>query len=146
QSMPSRSSAASTRSPLSSFPGGPPSGPASATLAPSRAAATAALAAQPPLMTKKSCAWALPSGSGKRSTRNTSSSTMMPAHKIAGVRPLAELNLLLHPGKDDVVGDGDRWRRGQPIGVFAEQHLRHLVACKPTRILELGSIDDNVPG
>src|SRR5262249_21408125 len=77
---------------------GPPSGPASAARPPSRATATAALAAQPPLTMKKLCAWVFASGCGKRSTRNTSSSTMMPAHKIARalLPALAELNLFLH--------------------------------------------------
>src|SRR5262249_9108186 len=73
-----RGSAASTRSPFESSP----SGPASAARPPSRAIATAALAAQPPLTMKKLCAWVFASGCGKRSTRNTSSSTMIPAHKI----------------------------------------------------------------
>src|SRR5262249_44036934 len=73
-------------------------GPASVGRPPSRATATAALAAQPPLTMKKLCAWVFASGCGKRSTRNTSSSTMMPAHKIArALSPaLAELNLFLH--------------------------------------------------
>src|SRR5215468_9950777 len=59
----------------------------------SRATTTAALAAQPPLTMKKLCAWVFASGCGKRSTRNTSSSTMIPAHKIARAPPpaLAEL-------------------------------------------------------
>src|SRR5262245_30708818 len=98
QSISSRASAAKTRSPFESSPGGPPSGPASAARPPSRATATAALAAQPPLTMKKLCAWVFASGCGKRSTRNTSSSTMIPAHKIARapLPALAELNLFLH--------------------------------------------------
>jgi hypothetical protein len=50
--------------------------------------------------TKKLCAAALVSGSGKRSTRNTSSSTMMPAHNMMGtwasVHALAGVNPFLH--------------------------------------------------
>ena len=57
----SRASAAKTRSPLSSLPAGPPSGPASTARPPSRAIATAALAAQPPLTMKNSSASTLPS-------------------------------------------------------------------------------------
>ena len=68
QSTPSRASAASTRSPFESSPAGPPSGPASAALPPSRAMATAALAAQPPLTTKNPLACTFPSGGGKLST------------------------------------------------------------------------------
>src|SRR5262249_57018495 len=83
---------------LGSGGGGGRRGPASAARPPSRATATAALAAQPPLTMKKLCAWVFASGCGKRSTRNTSSSTMIPAHKIARapLPALAELNLFLH--------------------------------------------------
>ena len=63
---------------------GPPIGPASAARPPSRAMATAAFAAQPPLTTKNPSACALPSGGGNSSTRNTSSSTMMPAQRMRG--------------------------------------------------------------
>src|SRR5262249_23605707 len=84
----------------------PPVAAASAPRPPRRPTASAALAAQPPLTMKKLCAWVFASGCGKRSTRNTSSSMMIPAHKIARAPPpaLAELNLFLHPGADDVVG------------------------------------------
>src|SRR5215813_4436321 len=146
QSTCSRASAASTRSPFESSPGGPPSGPASAARPPSRATATAALAAQPPLTMKKLCAWVFASGCGKRSTRNTSSSTMIPAHKIARAPPpaLAELNLFLHPGADDVVGDGHGRRRGQAVGMTPRQHARDLFAVEPAGIVELRAIDDDL--
>src|SRR6516225_1236217 len=146
QSTSSRASAASTRSPFASSPGGPPSGPASAARPPSRATATAALAAQPPLTMKKLCAWVFASGCGKRSTRNTSSSTMMPAHKIvrASSPALAELNLFLHPGADDVVGDGHGRRRGQAVGMTPQQHARDLLAVEPAGVVELRALDDDL--
>src|SRR6266516_3322749 len=146
QSTCSRASAASTRSPFESSPGGPPSGPASTARPPSRAIATAALAAQPPLTTKKLSAWVFASGCGKRSTRNTSSSTMIPAHKIARAAPpaLAELNLFLHPGADDVIGDGHRRRRGQAVGMTPRQHARNFLAVEPAGIVELRAIDDDL--
>src|SRR6266481_5178609 len=146
QSTCSRASAASTRSPFQSSPGGPPSGPASAARPPSRAIATAALAAQPPLTMKKLCAWVFASGCGKRSTRNTSSSTMIPAHKIARAPApaLAELNLFLHPGADDVIGDGHRRRRGQVVGMTPRQHARDLLAVEPAGIVEFLAIDDDL--
>src|SRR5262245_11227606 len=145
QSILSRASAANTRSPFESSPGGPPSGPASAAPPPSRATATAALAAQPPLTMKKLCAWVFASGCGKRSTRNTSSSTMIPAHKIARPAPmLTELNLFLHPGADDVVGDGHGRRRGQAVGMTPQQHARDLFAVEPAGVVELGAIDDDL--
>src|SRR5512132_3525945 len=146
QSTCSRARAASTRSPFESSPGGPPSGPASLARPPSRATATAALAAQPPLTTKKLCASVFPSRSGKRSTLNTSSSTIMPAHKIAGApaRASAEVNLFLHPGADDVVGDGHGRRRGQAVGMTSQQHARDLLAVEPAGIVELGAIDDDL--
>src|SRR6185295_6030504 len=144
QSMPSRASAASTRSPLASSPGGPPSGPAKAVRPPSLAMATAALAAQPPLTAKNACAWVLPSGSGKRSTRNTSSSTMMPAHRIEGAPASAEVNLFLHPGANDVIGDRHRRRRRQSRGMLAQQHQGNLFAVEPAGVLELAAVDDDV--
>src|SRR5262245_60413463 len=146
QSISSRASAANTRSPFESSPDGPPSGPASAARPPSRATATAALAAQPRLTMKKLCAWVFASGCGKRSTRNTSSSTMIPAHKIARAPPpaLAELNLFLHPGADDVIGDGHGRRRGQAVGMTPRQHARDLLAVEPAGIVELRAIDDDL--
>src|SRR5262245_30657966 len=146
--MPSRASAASTRSPFRSLPAGPPSGPANVARPPRRAIATAALAAQPPLTTKNCCAITLPSGGGKRSTKNTSSSTMMPAHRIAGARAraLTEGNLFLHPGADDVVGDGDAGRRRQSVGMTPQQHARDLLAIEPAGIVELRAIDDDLFG
>src|SRR6516164_9734829 len=146
QSICSRASAARTRSPFKSSPGGPPSGPASTARPPSRAIATAALAAQPPLTMKKLCAWVFASGCGKRSTRNTSSSTIMPAHKIARalLPALAELNLFLHPGADDVVGDGHGRRRGQAAGMTPQQHARDRLALEPAGVVELRAIDDDL--
>src|SRR5262245_42433856 len=146
QSTCSRASAASTRSPFESSPGGPPSGPASTARPPSRAIATAALAAHPPLTTKKPCAGVFASGCGKRSTRNTSSSTMIPAHKIvcAPASALAEVNLFLHPGADDVIGNRHSRRRGQAVGMTAQQHGCDLLAVEPARIFKLQAIDDNL--
>src|SRR5262249_17152063 len=143
QSTCSRASAASTWSPLMSSPAGPPSGPANRDCAPNRATATAALAAQPPLTTKKSRACTLPSGRGKRSTRNTSSSTMMPAHRSAG-RGGSVSNLVLHPGADDVISDRHGRRRAQAIGMAPLQHRDDLVAVEPAGIVELGAIDHDL--
>src|SRR5262249_18626027 len=103
---------------LGSGGGGGRRGPASAARPPSRATATAALAAQPPLTMKKLCAWVFASGCGKRSTRNTSSSTMIPAHKIARapLPALAELNLFLHSIHDlnDLAGKGTAFPQDDP--------------------------------
>src|SRR5436190_21027394 len=148
QSTRSRASAASTRSPFRSSPAGPPSGPASATRPPSRAIATAALAAQPPLTAKKPPACVFPSACGKRSTWKTSSSTMMPAQRIAGARASglesAELNLFLHPGADDVIGDRHGRRRAQAVGMAPQQHARDLLAVEPAAVVELGAVDHDL--
>src|SRR5262249_30278639 len=144
QSICSRASAARTRSPFKSSPGGPPSGPASTARPPSRAIATAALAAQPPLTMKKFSASVFASGCGKRSTWNTSSSTMMPAHKTVRTPALAELNLFLHPGADDVIGDRHAGRRAQAVRMTAQQHGRDLLAVEPARIVELRTVDDDL--
>ncbi len=81
----SRARPATMRSLIGSCPAGPPSGPAKLASPPSRAIATAALAAQPPPTVTNSDAIALPSGAGNSSTRNTSSSTAMPVHRMRGL-------------------------------------------------------------
>ena len=88
----------------------------------------------------------LPSGGGKRSTRKTSSSTVMPAHRTSLPRRLRyrKTHLLLHPGADDVIGDRDRRRRGQALGMLPQQHRRHLLAVEPARVLELVAVDHDV--
>src|ERR1700688_987824 len=142
QSTFSRLSAASTRSPLESSPPGPPSGPASDARPPSRAIATAALAAQPPLTTKKSVACTLPSGFGNSSTRNTSSSTMMPVQRMRG--GLADdTAAILDEAADEMMRDGDRRRCRQAVAMAAAEHRRQLVAMKPARILDLAAVDDD---
>src|SRR5262245_37544609 len=150
QSTCSCASATNTRSPFASAPAGPPIGPASAARPPSRAIATAALAAQPPLTTKKSCACVLASGRGKLSTRNTSSSTMIPAHRMAGrgggTLALSEVNLFLHPGTDDVIGDRHGGRRAQPLWMRAQQHAGDLFAIEPACVFEFGAVDDDLVG
>src|SRR4051812_37249003 len=149
QSTPSRASAASTWSPFASSPAGPPSGPASAARPPSRAIATAALAAQPPLTTKNLLACTLPSGGGKLSTRNTSSSTVMPAHRMRGgsaatPASIKDIAAAFDEVTDDVVGDGDGRRRGEALRVLAQQHHRQLLAIEPAGIFELGPVDHDV--
>src|SRR5215472_12156829 len=160
QSTPSRASPARMRSLIGSPPGGPPSGPANCARPPSRAIATAALA--PPPTARNSLACALPSGGGNSSTRNTSSSTAMPVHKMRGLdrsigraplpggsspeEPLpAAKRLSLDPGADDVMRDRDRGRRTEAVGMPAQQHQRHLLALEPARTFEFG-IDLNLGG
>src|ERR1700734_1934473 len=147
QSTFSRVSALRTRSPLSSSPAGPPIGPASAARPPSRAIATAALAAQPPLTTKNPLACTLPSGCGNSSTRNTSSSTIMPLHRMRGARPSAEdIAAILDEAADDVMGDGDRRRRGQALRMLAVEHRRQFFAVEPARVFQLVAVDDDGVG
>ena len=61
-----------------------PTGPENRARPPSRATATAALAAQPPVVATRSLARTLVPGAGKRSTLNRKSSTAMPAHSTTG--------------------------------------------------------------
>src|SRR5262245_44325619 len=98
----------------------------------------AALALLPPPISTNSKASILPSGGGNSLTRNTSSSTPMPAHRM---RPGSRRNVPLHPCTDDVVGDREWRRRGQAAGMAARQHRGRLVARKPARVLELGVVD-----
>ena len=95
----------------------PPSGPAKAARPPSRAIATAALAAQPPPVMMKSLATALAPGGGNARTRMTMSCTAMPAHRIFGAACArsGKADLAVDPGADDVMGDRDRRRRAQPV-------------------------------
>src|SRR5580693_8283221 len=147
QSIFSRANAASTRSPLASSPAGPPIGPASDARPPRRAIATAALAAQPPLTTKNPVACTLPSGCGNCSTRNTSSSTMMPVQRMRGGSDedmsIKNLAAILDEAANEMMGDGDRRRRGQAVGMAATEHQRQFLARKPARILDLAAIDDD---
>src|SRR5258708_16227700 len=55
-----------------------------------------------------------------------------------------EGNLFLHPGADDVVGDGHGRRRGQAVGMTSQQHARDLLAVEPAGIVELVAIDDDL--
>src|ERR1700675_2987127 len=152
QSIFSRANAASTRSPLASSPAGPPIGPASEARPPRRAIATAALAAQPPLTTKNPVACTLPSGCGNCSTRNTSSSTMIPVQRMRGaslknmsIKHLLIKNLaaILDEAANEMVGNGDRRRCGQAVGMAAVEHQRQFVARKPARVLDLAAVDDD---
>jgi len=43
----------------------------------------------------------------------------------------------LHPGADDVIGDRDIGRSGQPVWMRSRQHELDFLAVEPTRILEL---------
>src|SRR5262249_59242221 len=130
--------------------GGRAGAPAICAGPPSRAIAPAALAAQPPPTARNSLACALPSGGGNSSTRNTSSSTAMPVHKMRGLdrsigraplpggsspeEPLpAAKRLSLDPGADDVMRDRDRGRRTEAVGMPTQQHQRHLLALEPAR-------------
>src|SRR6202030_4770740 len=141
QSIFPRANAATPRSPWASSPAGPPIGPASEALPPRRAIATAALAAQPPLTTKNPVACTLPSGCGNCSTRNTSSSTMMPVQRIRGAAR-EDIAAILDEAANKMVGDGDRRRRGQAVGMAAAEHLRQFVARKPARVFDLAAVDD----
>src|SRR5580658_7459905 len=144
----SRAKACSTRSPLASSPAGPPIGPASAARPPSRAIATAAFAAQPPLTTKKPLASTLPSAAGNSSTRKTSSSTMMPAQSTHGAFPrivsTEDIGAFLDETADNVMGDGVRHGRGESLRVFAQQHQHQLFAIEPARFLKFAAVNDDV--
>src|ERR1700733_2556942 len=144
QSIFSRASAAKTRSPLESSPAGPPIGPASDTRAPSRAIATAAFAAQPPLTTKNPVAWTFPSGSGKSVTRNTSSRTMIPAQRIRTAGLTEDIASVLDIIADDMMRDRNGRRRGQSAGMTQRQHLGKLFALEPARILDFAPINHDL--
>src|SRR5215831_8775403 len=137
QSTPSAASPARMRSLIGSCPAGPPSGPAKLARPPSRAIATAALAAQPPPTAMNSLAIALPSGGGNSSTRKTSSSTEIPVHRMRG---LEDTRLSFDPVANDVMRDRDRRRRAEPVGMAAQQHQCHLLALEPARAFELGAV------
>src|SRR5215472_1284579 len=143
QSTFSRVKALSTRSPLSSCPAGPPMGPARKARPPSLAIATAALAAQPPLTTKKPLACTLPSGWGNSSTRNTSSKTMMPAQRIRGARSAEDIGTSLYVAANNMMGDRDRRRRGKPLRVLAVEHQGQFFPIEPARVFKFFTIDDD---
>src|ERR1700690_1674924 len=147
QSMPSLARSARMR--LLTWSSVSPSGPANATRPPRRAMATAALAAQPPPVMMKSDAGTLVPGAGKFCTRITMSCTAMPAHKIFGAFPDAgsvKVDLVLHPGADEVMRDRYRRRRGQAVRVLAHQHGRDLRLGKPPRVIEFLVVYHDVAG
>src|ERR1041385_8826348 len=135
----SRAESASIVSPTVSVPTGPPSGPAKLTRAPRCAMATAAFAALPPLMVRNSVACVFTSGRGKCGTRNTMSSTAMPAHNTC-FRSGEDI-VRLDPGADDVMGDRDRRRDRDLLRMLAAEHLHNLVAREPARVLEFLPVD-----
>src|SRR6202042_503048 len=98
--------------------GGPPWGRPGGRPPPGGAIAPAALAAQPPLTTKNPVACTLPSGCGNCSTRNTSSSTMMPVQRMRGAST-EDIAAILDEAANEMVGDGDRRRCGQAVGMAA---------------------------
>src|SRR5256714_7328294 len=111
----SRAASASIVSPTGSAPDGPPKGPEKLARAPRCAIATAAFAALPPLMVRNSLACVFTSGRGKRSTRNTRSSTAIPVHSTCLRASAADTVALLDPGADDVMRDRDRRRNADPF-------------------------------
>src|SRR5216683_5728357 len=139
QSTPSRRKPSTRRSPIASPPAGPPSGAAKRTLPPSRAIATAALAALPPPIVMNSLASTLVSGIGNSRTRNTSSRAAMPAQRIFAMSDQAPVGF--EPCPDDMMGDRDRMGRRQAVGMPAQHHGGDLVAIEPAGILQLGTID-----
>src|SRR5262249_52443286 len=105
--------------------------------------ATAAFAAQPPLTTKNPLAWTLPSGCGNSSTRNTSSSTMMPAHRMCGARSADDIGAILDIAADNVMGNRNRRRSHQPLRMLSIEHQSEFFAIEPARVFEFVAIDDN---
>src|SRR5580698_7828502 len=144
QSTPSSARPRTSRSPVASWPAGPPSGAAKATSPPRRAMAMAALAAQPPPTVMKSLASTLASGSGNSRTRNTSSRTAIPAHRMRGMSDQAPVGF--DPCADDVIGDGDGMGHRQAVGMPTQQHGDDLVAGKPAGILELAAVHRDLGG
>src|SRR5215470_14827149 len=134
-STPSRRRLSMRRSPTASSP----SGAAKYAWPPSRAMATAALAALPPPMVMNSLASTLVSGIGNALTRKTSSRTAMPAQRMLAMSEKAPV--VLEPGADDVMGDRERMGRRQAVGVPAQHHGGNFLAREPAGILQLGTID-----
>src|SRR5262249_5433563 len=128
---------------FSGTPAGPPMGPASAARPSNRAIATAVFAAQPPLTTKNPLAWTLPSGCGNSSTRNTSSSTMIPAHRIRGARSADDIGAVLDITADDVMGDRNRRRSCQPLRVLPIEHQGEFFAIEPARVFQFFTVNDD---
>src|SRR5215472_15414429 len=118
-------------------------GPASAARPSSRAIATAAFAAQPPLTAKNPLAWTLPSGCGNSSTRNTSSSTMMPAHKMRGTRSADDIGAVLDITADDVMSDRNRGRGRQSLRMLSVEHQGELFAIEPARVFQFFAVNDD---
>src|SRR3990167_9138025 len=100
--------------------------------------ATAELPAWPPLVMTNSEACTFMPASGNLSTRMTMSCTAPPAQSILGAdfAGSVKFDLALYPGADDVMRDRHRRRRGQAVGVLAQQHGHDLVFAKPPGVFE----------
>src|ERR1700691_3833932 len=55
-----------------------------------------------------------------------------------------DMATILDEAANEVVGDGDRRRRGQAIGMAPVEHQRELLALEPARVLDLAAIDDDL--
>src|SRR6266849_9550043 len=63
---------------------------------------------------------------------------------IRAEHALCKVNLVLHPGTDDVIGDRYlRWSR-QAVWMAPQQHRGNLLAIEPAGIIELRAIDDDL--
>src|SRR5262249_425334 len=51
---------------------------------------------------------------------------------------------ILHPGADDVIGNGDLRRRAQAVRMAAAQHGDDFLALEPARIVKLAAVHNNV--
>src|SRR5580698_6134295 len=92
-------------------------------------------------------------GCGNCSTRNTWSSTMMPVQRMRGVSredmsikdiSLKDSAAVLDEAANEMMGDGDRRRRGQAVGMAAVEHQRQFVTRKPACVLDLAAVDDDL--
>src|SRR5215475_10505409 len=129
---------------MTSLPAGPPRGPAKQALPPSRAIASAPLAAQPPDTVMNSLAPTLVSGTGTARTRKTSSTAAMPAQRIFAISEKAPLGL--EPCPYNVVRDRERMGRRQTIGVLAPHHGSDFVAREPAGVLQFPMINPELGG
>src|SRR6266851_10406084 len=65
--------------------------------------------------------------------RLTLTQSIAPAR--AGELESAEPDLFLHPGADDVIGDGHGRRRAQAAGMAPQEHARDLLAIEPAGVV-----------
>src|SRR4029077_14190381 len=85
-----------------------------------------------------------PACAGRTSRAELSVPGICPPRPQSSVTSVEHIAALLDEGADDVMRNGDRRRRREPLRVLAAQHQFELLAVEPARFLDLAFVDDDL--